>query len=145
MSHSEWRRGDFLISTDPGRLDLAVVHAFLVDSYWARGITLPELETCIRRSHPFGLYTTGAQVGFARVVTDYARFAYLADVFILEAHRGRGLGVWLVETVMHCEDFVGVWRWMLGTADAHGLYARFGFSPPNRPERLMEWVRREPK
>lgn len=123
------------ISTDPARLDLDLVHAFLRTAYWSTGVPREVVERSIRHSLPFGVYDPGdAQVGFARVVTDYAVFAYLGDVFVLPEHRGRGLGVWLVQAVLDHPELQGLRRWALATADAHELYARFGFGPPAKPE-----------
>ncbi len=140
----EWRRGDYVISTDPGRLDLRVIHRFLTeDSYWAAGVTLDRVRLSIEHSLPFGLYLGGEQAGFARVVTDYTVFGWLCDVFVLEAHRGRGLGVWLVETALTHPELQDLRQWLLGTADAHGLYARFGFEPPDFPQRYMRRRRSE--
>ena len=133
----EWLREPYCISTAPERLDLDVIHGFLSSSYWAAGRTRERVERSIAHSLPFGLYHRPgqqlAQVGFARVVSDHSTFAYLADVFVLPAHRGRGLGVWLVETVLALPEFAGA-RWMLGTRDAHELYRKFGFqeTPPGR-------------
>jgi GNAT superfamily N-acetyltransferase len=128
------------ISTDPARLDLDVIHGFLRETYWAKGTTRATVERSIANSIPFGLYAPdGAQAGFARVVTDRAVFAYLGDVFVLPEHRGRGLGVWLVETVLAHPDLQGLRRFHLATADAHGLYARFGFRPSD-PARMMDRV-----
>jgi GNAT superfamily N-acetyltransferase len=131
------QRDGYLISTDPARLDRRAIHAFLRTSYWARDIERHVVDRAIENSLPFGLYTeAGTQAGFARAVTDRTRFAWLADVFVLSEHRGRGLGVWLVQTVLSHPDLAGL-RTLLGTADAHGLYARFGFAPAD-PARLME-------
>ena len=138
MTH-EWFREPYFISTAPERLDLDVIHGFLSHSYWAAGRSRERVEASITHSIPIGLYhragdqQRAAQVGFARVVTDHATFAYLADVFVLEAHRGRGLGVWLVETTLGLPECEGA-RWLLGTRDAHELYRRFGFreAPPGR-------------
>jgi GNAT superfamily N-acetyltransferase len=128
---SETRRGNYWISTDRERLDLALIHDFLSgSSYWAKGRSRERVERAIRHSVPFGLYHDLNQAGFARVVTDYVTFALLADVFVLPAHRGQGLGVWLVQTVTSQPEFEGVRRWHLGTRDAHGLYRRFGFVEP---------------
>jgi GNAT superfamily N-acetyltransferase len=121
----EWRRDGYLISTDRDRLDLEAIWTFLRTSYWSPGIDRATVELAVANSLPFGLYTSeAAQAGFARVVTDRARFAWLADVFVLPQHRGHGLGVWLVETVL---DQVAGIRTVLGTKDAHTLYERFGF------------------
>lgn len=131
------QRDGFVISTDPDRLDRQAIHAFLRTSYWAQGVDLATVNRAIDNSLPFGLYAaSGAQAGFARVVTDRARFAWLADVFVLPEHRGRGLGVWLVQTILSQPDVSGL-RMVLGTADAHGLYARFGFAPVDS-SRMME-------
>ncbi|MDQ6607794.1 MAG: GNAT family N-acetyltransferase [Actinomycetota bacterium] len=133
----EWCNRDYEISTDPTRIDRAAVWGFLRTSYWSPGIERPVVERAIDNSLPFGLYAAdGAQAGFARAVTDRARFAWLADVFVLAPHRGRGLGVWLVQTVLDHPDLRGL-RWVLGTADAHGLYERFGFHTAD-PARMME-------
>lgn len=135
----EWTRGAYRISTDPDRLDLEVIHTFLAQrSYWAEGIPRDVLERSIRGSLPFGVYDGGRQVGFARVITDRATYAYLADVFVLEAHRGRGLSKWLMDCVVSHPDLQGLRRWHLATRDAHGLYARFGFRPLADPSSLME-------
>lgn len=131
-------RGEYRISTDSARVDVAAVHAFLSTSYWAEGIPREVVARAIAGSIPFSLFHGKAQVGFARVVTDRATFAYLADVYVLDAHRGRGLAVWLIETVMAHPDLQGLRRFSLATRDAHGLYARFGFTPVAAPERLME-------
>jgi len=134
----EWTRGEFVISTDPRCLDLDVVHRFLVRSYWAEGIPRDVMERSIANSLPFGLYERSEQVGFARVLTDWAVFAMLMDVFVLERCRGQGLGKWLVEVVTSLPELGGLRRFMLATADAHELYRRFGFSEPTRPDLLME-------
>jgi uncharacterized protein len=139
----EVRDGDLLISTDPERIDFAFVHHFLAeDSYWARGIDGELQRRALEGSVLFGLYRSGAQIGFARVVTDGGRLAYLADVFVVGSERGRGLGKWLVGTVLEFSDFADVDMWLLGTADAHSLYERFGFvaAPSNR-----YMVRRRPR
>lgn len=133
----EWTRGDYVISTDPARLDLDVIHGFLVRSYWALGRTRERVSQSIASSISFGLYRGAEQVGFARVVTDGVALALLADVFVLESHRGRGLGFWLVETVTSLPELQSVRRWILGTRDAHDLYRRFGFSDP-KPGVLLE-------
>jgi GNAT superfamily N-acetyltransferase len=122
-----WRDG-YLISTDLDRIDRELVHGFLRTAYWSPNVPREVFEQSIEHSLVFGLYDeAGAQAGFARVVTDHAVFAYLADVFVLEAHRGRGLGLWLIETVLSHPDLQALRRIALGTKDAHDLYARFGF------------------
>jgi GNAT superfamily N-acetyltransferase len=133
----EWERDGYVVSTDPGRLDLDVIHSFLRTAYWSPNVPREIVERSIEHSLVFGLYgPDGGQVGFARALTDRAAFAYLADVFVLEGHRGRGLGKWLVETVLSHPDLQGLRRILLGTEDAHGLYARFGFERPDSA-RLM--------
>jgi GNAT superfamily N-acetyltransferase len=127
------------ISTDPARLDLDVIHRFLSeDAYWSPGVARDVVERALANSLCFGLFAPdGGQAGFARAVTDRATFAYLADVFVLPAHRGRGLGVWLVETMLAHPDLQGLRRIELATVDAHGLYERFGFRPLARVERFL--------
>jgi len=126
------------IDTDRSRLDVGVIWSFLRDAYWCRGIPRQVIERSIRHSQCFGVYHDGKQVGFARVVTDYATFGYIADVFVLPEHRGRGLSKALMERIMTHPELQGFRRWQLGTLDAHGLYAQFGFSAPAHPERHME-------
>ena len=133
----EWSRDGYLISTDPARLDREAIWRFLRTAYWSPGVARDVVERAIENSLVFGLYSESAtQAGFARVVTDRARFAWLADVFVVEAHRGVGLGIWLIETVLAHPDLATV-RFVLGTADAHGLYERFGFESAD-PNRMME-------
>jgi GNAT superfamily N-acetyltransferase len=136
--HHAWTQGEFEISTDPARIDLRAVHEFLANSYWARGIPLETVQRSIENSLCFGIYQGNRQIGFARVVTDRATFAYLADVFVLPDYRGRGLSRWLMECIIAHPDLQGLRRWMLATQDAHGLYRQFGFSPLKAPERWME-------
>ena len=134
-----WERGDYLISTDRSRLDVELIHNFLSrTSYWASGRTLDVVQRSIENSLAFGIYQDNDQVGFARVVTDYATFAWIADVFVLPEHRGHGLSKWLMEVMMSHPQLQGFRRWVLATKDAHSLYARFGFIPMHRPERWME-------
>ncbi len=136
---NEWIRGHYRVSTDARRLDLDVIHGFLSQSsYWAEGIPRETLERSVRNSLVFGVYEDDRQVGFARVVTDRATYAYLADVFVLESHRGRGLSKWLLECVLAHPDLQGLRRWHLATRDAHGLYAQYGFSPLADPGNFME-------
>lgn len=129
---------DYQIDTDKRRLDLAVIHRFLAGSHWAAGIPLSVVKRAIRQSLAFGLYRDGRQVGFARVVTDRATFAYLADVFVLPEERGKGLGRWLVETVLGYPELQGLRRWLLGTRDAQRLYQRCGFGLPPPPFAFLE-------
>lgn len=127
------------ISTDKARLDIALIHRFLSEeSAWARGIARELVERSIAHSLCFGAYLDGAQVGFARVVTDQATYAYLVDVFVVEAQRGRGHSKALMEAVMAHPALQGLRRFSLATSTAHGLYAQFGFAPPQRPQSLME-------
>jgi GNAT superfamily N-acetyltransferase len=134
----EWRRDEFCISTDPDRLDLAVVHGYLTQSYWAAGVPLDTVRRSIAHSLVFGLYEGERQIGFARVISDRATFAYVCDVFVLEDWRGRGLGKWLVATVTSHPDLQGLRRWTLATRDAHGLYCQVGFTDLKRPGMFME-------
>ncbi len=136
----DWRKAGFSISTDTGRLDRGMVQEFLRNSYWAKGIPREVVDRSIENALCFGAYDGDRQVGFARVITDYATFAYLSDVFILESHRGRGLATWLVEVILEHPDLQGLRRWMLATNDAHGLYRKVGFTPLAHPERFMELV-----
>ena len=131
-------RGEFLLSTDLARLDLDVIHGFLTASYWAKGIPREVVARSIQNSLCFGVYQQSRQVGFARVISDFATYAYLADVFILEGFRGRGLGKWMMDVIMRHPQLQGLRRWTLATRDAHALYARSGFTPLNKPERFME-------
>jgi GNAT superfamily N-acetyltransferase len=134
----ERHRGGYVISTDPSRLDPDAIHAYLTRSYWAEGIPRETVAHALAHSLCFGLYHDGAQIGLARVVTDYATVAYLCDVYVLESYRGQGLGVWLIETVMAHPDLQGLRRFSLATRDAHELYRRFGFESIADPSRLMQ-------
>lgn len=131
------------ISTDKTRLDLTVIHGFLSRSYWAEGVPVEIIRRAIEHSLCFGVYDGAQQVGFARVISDYATFAYLADVFILEAWRGRGLSKRLRREIMNHPDLQGLRRFALVTKDAHGLYQQFGFTELAHPERHLEIVRPE--
>jgi len=135
---TEWKRGDYTVSCDPKRLDLGVVHGFLTTSYWALGVSEDVVRRSIEHSLCFGVYDHENQVGFARVTTDRATFAYVADVFILEEHRGHGLGMWLIETIVAHPELSGLRRWILVTRDAHDLYRKLGFRELQNPERFME-------
>lgn len=148
MEPFEARRGGYLISTDKGRLDLGTVQKYLAESsYWARGRSRQTMASAVEHSLCFGLYAPGgAQAGFARVVTDLATFAWLCDVFVLEPHRGKGLGKWLVETIVGHPQLANLKRILLATQDAHGLYRRYGgFQALRSPERWMERLGTRPE
>jgi GNAT superfamily N-acetyltransferase len=135
----EYRHGEFTISTDRTRLNTDLIYKFLIeDSYWAQTRTPEQMQRAIDNSLCFGVYLEDKQLGFARVVSDFATFAYLCDVFILEGYRGQGLSKWLMETIVEHPDLQGLRRWLLATKDAHGLYAQFGFESLRFPERWME-------
>ena len=133
-----WRRDGYLISTDRSLLDLRFVHGYLKTSYWAAGVPEEVVRRSVENSLCFGVYSDQEQIGFARVVTDRATFAYLADVFVLEEHQGRGLGKWLVEVVLSHPELQGLRRGMLATRGAHELYRRYGFAELGRPGIFME-------
>ena len=137
MTRIELPKG-YVISSDPARLDLDVIHCFIAQSYWAKNIPRALVERTIQNSLCWGVYHEAIQVGFARVITDQATFAYLADVFNLPEHRGKGLSKALVATILAHPDLQGLRRWMLVTVDAQGLYEQFGFKPVPQPERHME-------
>ncbi len=133
-----WQRGEYTISTDKTRLNIEVIHSFLDTSYWAAGRSVDTIRRSIEHSISFGIYHGEAQIGFARVITDYATFAWIADVFVLDPHRGKGLSKWLMEVIISHPELQGFRRWVLATKDAHELYRRFGFTELTRPERWME-------
>ena len=123
------QRDGYTISNDPARLDVDAIHAYLTTSYWAKGIPRATVARSLQHSMGYGLYAPdGAQVGFTRVISDWTTYAYLCDVYVLDAHRGSGLGVWLVETVLAHPELQGIRRLSLTTRDAHGLYEKFGFT-----------------
>ena len=136
--HMNWVRDAFTVSCDPAKLDRAVILQFLASSYWAKGIPAATIEKSLEHSLCFALLDGDRQVGFARVMSDRATFAYLADVFVLPGYRGRGLAKWLVECVLSHPDLQGLRRWMLATRDAHGLYERCGFIALKQPGVFME-------
>lgn len=136
--HVDIQNGEFSINTDKTKLDYGIIHHFLRESYWAEGIPLETVKKGIENSLSFGVYHQGRQIGFARVITDYATYAYLGDVFILANYRGRGLSKWLVEVITGHPELQGLRRWMLATRDAHGLYVQFGFKGLKAPDRWME-------
>ena len=135
----ETTKGEFTISTDKTLLQFDVIYRFLLEeSYWSQGRTREQMERAIEHSLCFGIYQREQQIGFARVVSDFATFAYLGDVFVLEEFRGRGLSKWLMETIVEYPDLQGLRRWILATRDAHGLYEQYGFASLRFPERWME-------
>lgn len=134
----EWKQNELVVSTDPARQNVDAIHAFLRRAYWCENIPREIVERAVRHSLCFGLFDNGEQIGLARVVTDYAVFAYLCDVYVRESHRGRGLGKWLIGCVMAHPQLQGLRRFNLATRDAHGLYAPFGFRPLAQPENHME-------
>jgi len=135
----EWQRGEYTISTDSERLDLAIIHDFISNqSYWGRGRRIETVQRALDHSLNFGVFKNDQQVGFARVVTDFATFAWVADLFILEEHRGQGLAEWLMKSILSHPELQGFRRWVLATKDAHELYRKFGFQELRRPERWLE-------
>jgi GNAT superfamily N-acetyltransferase len=144
QEYYEQTKGEFTISTDRDLLQIEAIHKFLSEeSYWAQNRTKEQTATAIKNSLPFGVYKGENQIGFARVVTDYATFAYLGDVYILEEFRGSGLSKWLMETIVDHPDLQGFRRWVLATKDAHTLYEKYGFTPLKHPERWMEKAARD--
>jgi GNAT superfamily N-acetyltransferase len=134
----EWTRNGFTITCESDRLDLQVISDFLATSYWAKDIPRETVAKSIDGSLCFALLDGDHQIGFARVITDYATIAYLNDVFVLPEYRGRGLGKWLTECVVNHPDLQGLRRWILATRDAHGLYEKYGFTPLKAPQVFME-------
>lgn len=135
----ELRKNSFTISTDAARLDIRFVHSFLsTQSTWAKGIPFETAERSIRYSLCFGVYDGQTQVGFARIISDFATIAYLGDVFIIPSHRGMGLSKWLMEAILSHPHLQGMRRWILVTADAHGLYEQYGFKKLANPGGYME-------
>jgi GNAT superfamily N-acetyltransferase len=139
----KWRKNEFVIDTSRRKLDLDVIHHYLSEeSYWATGRSRETIERSIQNSLSFGIYHRDRQIGFGRVITDYATFAWIADVFVLEAYRGKGLAKWLMEIMIAHPKLQRFRRWVLATKDAHELYRKFGFAELQKPERWME--RRDP-
>ncbi len=135
----EWQNGEFIISTDANRQQIDEIHRFLSeDSYWAKERTREQTETAIKNSLCFGVYRGENQIGFARVISDFATFAYLGDVYITEEFRGKGLSKWLMEIIVNYPDLQNLRRWVLATRDAHSLYEKFGFTELKHPTRWME-------
>lgn len=137
-----FRKGSFYISTDKSKLDLKIIQNFLSNSYWAKNRALKTTKRSIKNSLCFGVYYKKNQIGFARVITDYATFAYLADVFILEEYRGQGLSKWLMEMILNYGEVKDLGRWSLATRDAHSLYKKFGFTNLKKPQNRMEMSRK---
>ena len=146
----EFEHNQFIISTDPEKLDLEIIHEMLSRTYWARGISREVVERSIQGALCYGIYdhsqnpVYGRLVGFGRVITDYATFAYLSDLFVIESHRGLGLSKWMVECIQKHPQLQNLRRWLLVTADAHGLYQQFGFKPLHKPEMYMEITKENP-
>jgi GNAT superfamily N-acetyltransferase len=134
----EWRRGEHVISTNRTWIDLGVVHGFLSTSYWAKNIPRETVARSIENSLCYGIYRGKRQVGFARVISDFATYAYIGDVFVIEVERGQGLSKWLMEVIVSTPELQGLRRWVLATRDAHGLYAQHGFKALASPDRWME-------
>jgi GNAT superfamily N-acetyltransferase len=140
----EQHDGRLLVTTDPARLDLDAIHAFLTGSYWAEGISRELVERSVRNSLCFGAFEGGRQVGFARVISDRTTFAYVADVFVLPSHRGRGIGTRIMACITSHPELQNLRLWTLFTRDAHGLYRQHGFGAARYPDRLMERRRERP-
>lgn len=139
MNDDAFLKKGFTISTDKSLLDVNMIYTYLSqESYWAKNIPQEKVKRSIENSMCFGVYKNGDQIGFARVITDKATFGYLADVFIIGGFRGLGLSKWLVQTILAHPDLQTLRRWVLATADAHGLYKQFGFSPLTKPEVWMD-------
>jgi len=134
----QWSHNEYTITDEHAALDMALIHDYLRGSYWAKGIPREIVTRAVENSLCFGLFHNGKQIGFGRVVTDRATFAYLADVFVIDSYRGRGLGKWLISCVLEHPELQGLRRWLLATLDAHGLYRQYGFVPLLNPDRFME-------
>jgi len=138
MERTEWTQEDYLLSTDKSKIDIEAVHHFLSRSYWAENIPLELVQKSIDNSLCFAVYHQQRLVGFARVISDFTTFAYLADVFIIPEERGKGLAKWLMSVIMEDPRLHGLRRFTLATRDAHGLYSQFGFTPFDKPDRWMQ-------
>jgi GNAT superfamily N-acetyltransferase len=136
----EVKENGYTISTAQSQLQLDIIHNFLKTSYWGKGITFEKVKRATENSLCFGMYYKNKQMGFARVITDYTSFAYIADVFILKEHRGKGLSKWLMKTILDYPELKTIGKWALRTKDAHSLYSRFGFTTPEHPESYMEYI-----
>jgi N-acetylglutamate synthase-like GNAT family acetyltransferase len=137
MQVEEYTYDTYLVSTDSSKLDLKVIHGYLSRSYWAEEIPFETVKRSVEHSLCFGVYSAGKQIGFARVISDYTTFAYLADVFILEEERGKGLSKFLMECILKHKELQGLRNFSLMTQDAHSLYARYGFKNIPKPENFM--------
>lgn len=138
------QKDGFLITTDKSLMDTKTIHSFLSErSYWSKGISIEKVQTAIDNSLNFGLFHNGTQIGFARIITDYSLLAYLADVFIIEEFRGRGLSKWLMQTITEHPALQGLKKWVLVTKDAHGLYEKFGWKPLAYPQIWMEKINQD--
>jgi GNAT superfamily N-acetyltransferase len=134
----EYKRDEFVISTDPARLDLTLIHDFLAnEAYWSPGVSREKVARQMRHSLCFGLYAGDQQIGFARIISDFTTFAYLADVFVTRPYRGQNLGKWLVQTILAHPDLQGLRKFTLNTQDAHSLYRQFGFENDPKPENYL--------
>lgn len=140
----EWKRDDYTVSTDRDRLQLDVIHEFLRNSYWARGIPRDIVERALGNSLCYGVYHGDQQVGFGRLVTDHATFAYVADVFVLPAHRSKGLATWMARCMVETPGLEGLRRWLLATRDAHAVYRSVGFEQVTDTSRFMQILKRHP-
>lgn len=134
----ESRNNEYMISTDQALFDIDVIHTFLKQTYWSPNIPKETLQRAIKNSLCFGVYEDKKQIGFARAISDYSTFAYLADVFIVEEYRGKKLAKWLIQTIISHPALQGLRCWLLKTRDAHGLYKQFGFTQPKKIENYME-------
>ena len=134
----QWSRNEYTVTDEHAALDIALIHDFLSGSYWAKAIPREIVTRALENSLCFGLFHNGKQIGFGRIVTDRATFAYLADVFVIDSYRGLGLGKWLISCVLEHPELQGLRRWLLATLDAHGLYQQYGFVPLRNPARFME-------
>ena len=144
MSYRAFYKDGFCISTEQARLDINAIHHFLsTQAYWSLNIPFSKVEETVAHSLNFGLYYNKQQIGYARVISDFASIAYLGDAYVLPDFRGRGLSKWLMKTIMEYPELQGLRRWILSTADAHGLYKQFGWVPVAYPERWMEVHNRE--
>ncbi len=134
-----YRKDEFVISTDQTKFDINAIHDFLSnETHWARGIPYELVEKSIRNSYSFGLYHDDKQIGLARVITDFVTLAYIGDLYILEQYRGQGLAKWLMEVIKQSPKLQNIRKWLLKTRNMHGLYTKFGFKSPEKPENFME-------